>query len=396
MVDDPRLLVVDDEETLCRACRRILRPQGFQVEQSTDARRGLRRATEEDYSAVLLDIKMPDLDGIEFLEELRQKKPDVPVIIMTGYPSIANAAAIVRLGVSDYITKPFTPEQITQSVRRLLIRHGENLTDRSDLPSAVARPWVGPGADCLFLNESWVRPEGKGSAPVGAVLPHLQGSNVDAIRFPQVGDAVCQGLPLAELALADASPVIVTAAVSGVVVSINELLRDAPSQLLSDPCGNGWIARIRASRLEQELLRCRPRHLILINPNETSARSQCRQLVSLGCRVRVVTGWEELDAILFNPDPDVVRRDDRWYPAPPVQDPTYDVLIFDAHSFGREGVQFVRWINTIKPSLRVVVVASSTPEWERRYRRQRISYYAVAPFADRNIVQILDAAFRTG
>ena len=55
-------------------------------------------ATEKDYTIILLDIKMPNIDGIEFLERLREKKPDVPVLIITGYPSIPNAAAAMRLG----------------------------------------------------------------------------------------------------------------------------------------------------------------------------------------------------------------------------------------------------------------------------------------------------------
>ncbi len=108
MADNRTLLVVDDEEVVCQACRRIFSRQGFQVEVNTDARQGLSWATEKDYSIILLDIKMPNIDGIEFLEKLREKKPDVPVLIITGYPSIPNASAAMRLGACDYVTKPFT------------------------------------------------------------------------------------------------------------------------------------------------------------------------------------------------------------------------------------------------------------------------------------------------
>ena len=120
MFDTPTLLVVDDEGSICLACRRILKQAGFRVHVSRDARIGLGRAIVEDYSAILLDIKMPEMDGFQFLEQLRKKKQDVPVMIMTGYPGIETADSAVRLGASDYITKPFTPGQITQSVRRML------------------------------------------------------------------------------------------------------------------------------------------------------------------------------------------------------------------------------------------------------------------------------------
>src|SRR4030065_16755 len=156
MSDKPRMLVVDDEAAICQACRRVFARQGFEVEQSTDAREGLGLAMERDYAGLRLDIKMPERDGVQFLEELRKKKPDVPVMIMTGYPSIPNAAAAVRLGASEYNTKPFTPEQITQSVRRMLARdpRGEN---RSEGPLTIVESWANPQGEFLFLDESWLQ-----------------------------------------------------------------------------------------------------------------------------------------------------------------------------------------------------------------------------------------------
>ncbi len=122
MADQPTLLVVDDDVEICRACGRIFSRQGFRVEECSDAREGLNFATEHDYSVILLDIRMPEMDGIQFVEELRKKKRDTPVILMTGYPSVPSAMSAVRLGASDYITKPFTPEQIARSVHRVLAR----------------------------------------------------------------------------------------------------------------------------------------------------------------------------------------------------------------------------------------------------------------------------------
>lgn len=120
MIDDTRLLVVDDEDVVCRGCRRLLAREGFRVRTSTNPNEGLSLAREWDYDAVLLDIKMPDMDGIQFLEELRETKPDIPVIIITGYPSPESEASAKRLGATEYITKPFTPEKISQAIRELL------------------------------------------------------------------------------------------------------------------------------------------------------------------------------------------------------------------------------------------------------------------------------------
>ncbi len=120
MIEDTQLLVVDDEDVVCRGCRRVLAREGFRVRTSTDANEGLSLAREWDFDAILLDIKMPDKDGIQFLEELRETKPDVPVIIITGFPSPESEESAKRLGAARYITKPFTPDTITQAVRNML------------------------------------------------------------------------------------------------------------------------------------------------------------------------------------------------------------------------------------------------------------------------------------
>ena len=82
----PTVLVVDDEEVVCNSCDRILSDEGFLVETSADARRGLELAEANDYAVVLLDIRMKEMDGLEYLKRLRSKKPDIPVIMITGYP----------------------------------------------------------------------------------------------------------------------------------------------------------------------------------------------------------------------------------------------------------------------------------------------------------------------
>lgn len=120
MIGDTKLLVVDDEDTICRGCRRFLAREGFRVQTSTDAQEGLNLAREWNYDAILLDIRMPEMDGIQFLEELRKTKPDVPVIIITGYPSEETEASSKRLGATHYITKPFGPDRVTQAVCELL------------------------------------------------------------------------------------------------------------------------------------------------------------------------------------------------------------------------------------------------------------------------------------
>jgi electron transfer flavoprotein beta subunit len=120
-----KLLIVDDEDVVCQSCIRILSPHDFETEAYTDPHKGLRQAIENDYDAILVDIKMPQMDGIEFLRALRRVKPDVPVLIMTGYASVGNAAEAVRLRASDFVTKPFTPDEMLSAVRKMIQKAAE-------------------------------------------------------------------------------------------------------------------------------------------------------------------------------------------------------------------------------------------------------------------------------
>ena len=248
-------------------------------------RQGLVKATENDYAIILLDIKMPNMDGIQFLERLRQKKPDVPVLIITGYPSIPNAAAAMRLGACDYVTKPFTSEEVTWAMQRVLnMQHvlndeGETVAqEREAVVAAMAN------IETLFWDESWVQLAVDGSALVGAVLPGLHGASITGIRMPKIGEVVYQGLPLAGVSVSGKPMLIMPSPISGVVAEVNPLVAHRPQLLASDPCGEGWIAGICATRHE-EMANCKPRRLVLVNADPCSADEQARKLTDLGCQV---------------------------------------------------------------------------------------------------------------
>jgi DNA-binding response OmpR family regulator/glycine cleavage system H lipoate-binding protein len=371
MVDDPRLLVVDDEEAICEGCRRIFSRQGFQVEKTSDARAGLALAEEKDYAAILLDIKMPNMSGIEFLEELRAKKPNVPVILMTGYPSVPNAVSAIRLGAAGYVTKPFTPEEISQAVLKFVRGSGRD----SSATAAAAKPeaWVPAAEGFAFWNEAWLQPGNDGSARVGAMLPRAKAAQVESVQLPKVGEAVFQGLPLAGLKLADGTMLTVPAPISGVVVAANDELNRDPGALVADPCGRGWIASVCPTRFEEETKNCMARRVILYNA-AASAQFQQAKLLGFGCHVRLAARWEDL--------------------ASPLQDERFSVLVLDADAAGSDGPALVARIHAAAPAIKIVLVASPGCQLEAAYRATRIFYYAVEPFADLEIADILEAAFQ--
>jgi DNA-binding response OmpR family regulator/glycine cleavage system H lipoate-binding protein len=375
MSEQHPMLVVDDEQVVCEACRRIFSQQGFQVEVNTNARQGLSWATEKDYEIILLDIKMPNMDGIQFLEQLRDKRPDVPVLIITGYPSIPNAAAAMRLGACDYVSKPFTCEEITSAVQRVLQNRrpaGEELGTNGEANEAV--PPSDAGSDVFFWDEAWLRMELDGSACVGAVLPGLRGAMPDSVTLPRIGEVVYQGLPLAGVSSASKPQRVIPSPVSGVIVAVNELLRGRPQLLASDPCGEGWIACICTTQYEEEAKACRRRRVLLVSSDPVTAEEQSQQLARLGCQVQLVQSREQLISELRD-------LEDR-------------VAILDAASLGETGPGLAQLINSQAPALRIVVNGSPQDGWETAYRKHKILYYAVEPFVDNEIADILAAGFR--
>ena len=119
-VEARRILVVDDEPVVVRGCERILGRAGYEVESAASGQEGIRRAAKGTFDLVMADLKLPDLDGMELVRILRIERPEVAIVIITGYSSVRSAAEAVRLGVSDYIEKPFTPDQITDAIGRAL------------------------------------------------------------------------------------------------------------------------------------------------------------------------------------------------------------------------------------------------------------------------------------
>ncbi len=107
-----RVLVIDDEEIMLQSCRKILEQRGFEVDTEQDPFCGRDLALGGDYHIILLDIRMPNLEGMEILASIREHRSDVEVIIITGYSTIELSVKAMRLGAFDFVPKPFTPREL--------------------------------------------------------------------------------------------------------------------------------------------------------------------------------------------------------------------------------------------------------------------------------------------
>ena len=120
-----RVLVVDDEAVAANSVRRTLNRRGFRVDEAFSGREALNRILNEMYDLVLLDMKMPDTNGLELLPTIRKHRPTLPVVMVTGYASIDTAVEAIQRGAADYVAKPFTPEELfsaaSKAIRRAMV-----------------------------------------------------------------------------------------------------------------------------------------------------------------------------------------------------------------------------------------------------------------------------------
>jgi DNA-binding NtrC family response regulator len=108
----PRVLVVDDEAVVVNSIRKTLARHGYRIDEVFNGRDALNLVKNEEFDLVLLDMKLPDINGLDLLPTLKQLRPDMPVLIVTGYASIDTAVEAIRRGADDYMPKPFTPEEL--------------------------------------------------------------------------------------------------------------------------------------------------------------------------------------------------------------------------------------------------------------------------------------------
>jgi len=117
-----RILIVDDEEIVIRSCLRVLGEGDYEVEAARDGAEALKKINDSHYDAIILDIKMPGIDGMEVLQRVKEAHPDIEIIMVTGLSQIQTAVRSMKLGAFDYLPKPFDPDELKLVVARALDR----------------------------------------------------------------------------------------------------------------------------------------------------------------------------------------------------------------------------------------------------------------------------------
>jgi DNA-binding NtrC family response regulator len=125
MTENARILIIDDDENIRRVLETILTDEGYSVECADTATRGIEKSENGFFNIALVDVRLPDMEGIELLPKLRTTKPKMRKIIVTGYPTLQNAISAVNNGANAYVMKPFDVEKILSTIKDQLQKQKE-------------------------------------------------------------------------------------------------------------------------------------------------------------------------------------------------------------------------------------------------------------------------------
>ena len=123
-----KILIIDDDENIRKVLQTILEDEGYTVDTADTAKKGIERTEKNFYNLALIDVRLPDMEGIELLTKLRDTKPKIRKVIVTGYPTLQNAVAAVNKGADGYVMKPFDVEKILATIKEQLKKQEEEKT----------------------------------------------------------------------------------------------------------------------------------------------------------------------------------------------------------------------------------------------------------------------------
>ena len=152
MQDPERILIVDDEPKICQFLEVLLRREGYDAASVYSANDALADLAKRPCALVITDLKMPGMDGFEFVRRLKAENPRTPVIMITGYATVETAVNALRVGVDDYVTKPFNIDELRKVISRTIetrrvARENEELTRLLAQATGRLKPSARPPAD---------------------------------------------------------------------------------------------------------------------------------------------------------------------------------------------------------------------------------------------------------
>jgi len=264
-VESPKakILCVDDEEVILGSFRKILVLDGYSVDTVETGQEALGLIQKHHYDFLFTDLKMPLMDGVEVTKSVKHLRPDIDVIIITGYASVETAVETMKYGAMDYVQKPFTEDELLAFVKKALIKRLDKIQKQlkpkvhiTHVPASddfMKGEFSIPGGVFISKNHTWVSMNQAGIAKVGIddFAKKLIGK-VHSVELPNLGMNVKAGQPLFTIKQGSKT-ITFNSPVSGKVSQVNTLLNENIDALDVTPYERNWVCALDAENLDNEI-----------------------------------------------------------------------------------------------------------------------------------------------
>ena len=236
---------------------------GYSVDTVQTGQEALGLIQTHHYDFVFTDLRMPAMDGLEVVKSVKHMRPDIDVVIITGFATVETAVECMKFGAMDYVQKPFTEEELRAFVKKALIKRKDQIekqlkpniqiTHKAEPGEARAGEFSIPGGVLISKGHCWASLSQDGSVKVGMddFAKKLIG-RVEALELPNVGMTVRAGQPLFSVRQG-ARRIQFLAPISGRVVKVNQALNDNTDELDVTPYHNHWACVIDGDSLDSEI-----------------------------------------------------------------------------------------------------------------------------------------------
>jgi len=258
-----RILAVDDEKIILDSLRKMLVLGGYSIDTVESGEEALGLIRKHDYDFVFTDLKMPGMDGVEVTKAVKHLRPDIDVIVITGYGTIETAVQTVQYGAMDYVEKPFTEDELLAFVKTALIKRQALQEKQLRHRIRLVKPGIGESKSKFELNvpagafispqHAWARIELNGAVRIGLDdLIRKIFRHADSVHLPEPGSKVARGEPLFSLGYGDFT-LEIPSPISGHIISVNSEHAEHPEWLAIKPFELSWMCRVEPSNLAAEL-----------------------------------------------------------------------------------------------------------------------------------------------
>lgn len=265
VVDEPKakILCVDDEPVILDSFRKILVLDGYCVDTVENGSEALKLLQSNHYDFVFTDLRMPEMDGVEVTKAVKHIRPDIDVIIITGYAAVDTAVETMKYGAMDYVEKPFTEDELLAFVNKCVIKRNDrimkqlkpkvNILHYSGIETIKSSEFAIPGGVFITDNHCWITIEQAGTIKIGIddFATKLIGK-IDDIDLPNLGMSITKGQTLFSIKQGNKS-IPIKSPVSGKISKINLELVEDLEVLKITPYEKHWICAIDSENLDSEI-----------------------------------------------------------------------------------------------------------------------------------------------